>query len=171
MVDSVMDARFLYECGLGFMPRRFSPVSDDRIIYDEEDDVPELYFITEGIVGVGFRLISRISDKAKESHFVIGKRLLGGPKNSSIICDHYVVNDCKSQFVYIAHEKEVKCFALTKKFMRQVFEKYPKFFTKISAETFKVYKKQIFKPVSEKRKSEIIRLNKKSMYKTIQVYD
>ena len=67
--------------------------------------------------------------------------------------------------MYIAHEKEVKCFALTKNFMRKVFIKYPKFFTKISAETFKVYKKQIFKPVNEKRKAEVICLNKRSMYK------
>jgi hypothetical protein len=78
------------------MPRRFSPTSDDKIIYDEEDDIPELYFITEGIVGIGFRLISGVSDKDKDNQYVIGKRLQGGSKNSSIICDHYVVNDCKS---------------------------------------------------------------------------
>jgi len=66
MVESVLDARFLYECGLGLMPRRFSPTSDDKIIYDEEDDVPELYFIIEGIVGIGFRLISGCSDKDKD---------------------------------------------------------------------------------------------------------
>jgi hypothetical protein len=96
MVESVHDARFLYECGLGLMPRRFRPTSDDKIIYDEEDDVPELYLITEGIVSIGFRLISGTQNKEKDKQFVIGKRMQGGPKNSSIICDHYVVNDCKS---------------------------------------------------------------------------
>jgi hypothetical protein len=169
MVDSILDARFLYECGLGFMPRRFSPTSDDKIIYREEDDVPELYFITEGIVGIAFRLISGCADKEKRE--IIGKRMQGGPKASVIICDHYVVNDCKSQFMYIAHEKEVKCFALTKNFMRQVFAKYPKFQAKISAETYKIYKKQIFKPLNERRKVEIIKLNKKSMYKNIELID
>lgn len=92
--------------------------------------------------------------------------MYGGLKNSCTICDHYAINDCKSQFLYVAHEKEVKCFALTKNFMREVFEKYPKFMAKISVETFKVYKKQIFKPVNAKRKAEIIRLNKKSIYNT-----
>jgi hypothetical protein len=58
MVDSVHDISFLYDCGIGLMPRRFSPNDVDKIICDEEDDVSELYFITEGIIGVGFRLLS-----------------------------------------------------------------------------------------------------------------
>ena len=61
-MESVHDARFLYECGLGLMPRRFSPTSDDKIIYDEESDVPELYFVMEGTVGIGFRLISGVAN-------------------------------------------------------------------------------------------------------------
>ena len=73
--------------------------------------------------------------------------------------------------MYIAHEKEVKCFALTKNFMRQVFAMYPKHQAKISAEVFKLYKKQIFKPLNERRKVEIIKLNKKSMYKNLDFVD
>ena len=65
-METVHDARFLYECGLGLMPRRFSPTSDDKIIYDEESDVPELYFVTEGIVGIGFRLISGVSNMEQD---------------------------------------------------------------------------------------------------------
>ena len=61
-MESVHDARFLYECGLGLMPRRFSPTSDDKIIYDEESDVPELYLVMEGTVGIGFRLISGVAN-------------------------------------------------------------------------------------------------------------
>ena len=58
MVESVHDARFLYECGFGFMPRKFSPTDIDKIIYDEEEDVPELYFVTDGVVEIGFRHIT-----------------------------------------------------------------------------------------------------------------
>jgi hypothetical protein len=39
MVTSVHDARFLYECGFGLMPRKFAPTEVDKIIYDEEEDV------------------------------------------------------------------------------------------------------------------------------------
>ena len=35
------------------MPRKFY---ENEIIYDEEDEVPEIYFIMEGTVGVGYRM-------------------------------------------------------------------------------------------------------------------
>ena len=57
-VNSPKETRFLYDVAFGFMPRKFEPNEEDQIIYDEEDEVPEMYFITEGIVGVGFSLIA-----------------------------------------------------------------------------------------------------------------
>lgn len=115
MVTSVHEARFLYECGFGLMPRKFAPTDIDRLIYDEEEDVPEFYLVMEGVVHIGFRHVTgNIGTGDKE--FVIAKKLQAGPKYSTIICDHYVINDCKSQFSYIAGV-EIKCFALTKKFM------------------------------------------------------
>ena len=39
------------------MPRRFEDTNEDRIIYQEEEEVPEMYFFTEGVIGVGFSLI------------------------------------------------------------------------------------------------------------------
>lgn len=40
------------------MPRKFEPTNEDKIIYDEEEEVLEMYFITEGVIGVGFSLIA-----------------------------------------------------------------------------------------------------------------
>jgi len=40
------------------MPRKFEPTEEDRIIYDEEEEVLEMYFFTEGVIGVGFSLIA-----------------------------------------------------------------------------------------------------------------
>jgi hypothetical protein len=42
--------KFIYELSKGFLPRNFNPVSDqsDEYSYDEEDDVPEMYFCIEG---------------------------------------------------------------------------------------------------------------------------
>ena len=58
-VDSVKESRFLYDIAFGFMPRRFDPADDaDKVIYDEEDEVPEMYFFTEGIIGIGFSLVA-----------------------------------------------------------------------------------------------------------------
>ena len=40
------------------MPRIFSPHDEDKIIYDENQEVSELYFIQEGFIGIGFSLIA-----------------------------------------------------------------------------------------------------------------
>jgi hypothetical protein len=54
------------------MPRQFEITGDDRIIYDEEDDVPEMYFVTEGFVGIGFILFS---NGFTRENFHIAKKL------------------------------------------------------------------------------------------------
>ena len=84
-----------------------------------------MYFFTEGIIGVGFTLVSKPNGMKNSSHS-IAKKLVAGPNQQTIVCDHYVVNDCKSQFIYITISKETKGFALTKEFLHKtVFPKYP----------------------------------------------
>ena len=71
------------------MPRKFEHLDDqDKILYDEEEDVTEMYFIIEGIVGVGFNLMS---NGIKNKSLIISKELKG-EKNQTIVADHYVVN-------------------------------------------------------------------------------
>lgn len=38
------------------MPRNFSEKEDENIIFDEEEEVLEMYFIISGTVGVGYHL-------------------------------------------------------------------------------------------------------------------
>jgi hypothetical protein len=52
------ESRFLYDVTFGFMPRRFDTGEEDWIIYDEEDEVPEMYFILSGSIGIGYSLVS-----------------------------------------------------------------------------------------------------------------
>jgi hypothetical protein len=40
------------------LPRRFEATEDDRIIYDEDQEVAEMYFIQDGFIGIGFSLFS-----------------------------------------------------------------------------------------------------------------
>ena len=70
-VDSVSESRFLYEVAFGFMPRRFEATEEDKIIYDEEDEVPEMYFLTEGTVGIGFSLVA--NGMTNEQHYITKK--------------------------------------------------------------------------------------------------
>lgn len=158
------EARFLYDIAFGFMPRRFEPTEEDRIIYDEEDEVPEMYFIDAGTVGIGFSLTNGCTTK---SHTIALRQ-----PGKQMICDHYVVNNTKSQFIYMATLRDVKGFALTKQFIHEdIFPKYPEIKKKICEDSAALYIRQIFKPVNEFRKQEIIQMNKKSVYRKIEFLD
>lgn len=55
VAENKNQSQFLYDCAFGFMPREFNPNNDeDKLIYDEEEEVKEMYFILEGIIGIGF---------------------------------------------------------------------------------------------------------------------
>ena len=90
---------FLYDIAFGFMPRQFLPSDDDKIIYDEEQEVYEMYFIVEGIIGIAFSLIA---NGFAQTQFSIGQRLVSVNNKTNfcplkqqnhLICDHYVLND------------------------------------------------------------------------------
>lgn len=57
-VDTYQESRFLYDIAYGFMPRIFEVTEEDSLIYDEEEDVAEMYFFTDGIIGIGFSLVA-----------------------------------------------------------------------------------------------------------------
>jgi hypothetical protein len=54
----------LSELAYGFQPRVFFANDEDRMIYDENQEVAELYFIQEGFIGVGF---SQLSSGSKQT--------------------------------------------------------------------------------------------------------
>jgi len=88
------------------------------------------------------------------------------------VCDHYVINKCKSEFLYMVQGKDVKCYSLSHLFMHdKVFPMYPKIYETLQAESAAMYKKDIYLPVIEKRKTEITKINKKSVYRHIQLDD
>ena len=153
------------------MPREFNPQNDeDKLIYDEEEEVIEMYFITEGIIGIGF---SQLGNGFLNKKYTIAKKLKGGDKNQTIICDHYVVNNAKSQFIYMAMgTEEVRGYALSKKhFITNIFPNYPEITLKIQTESLRIYKKQIFKPINEIRKTDLATLNKKQSYTELNLMD
>ena len=87
---------FLFDFAMGMMPRKFD-ASDkqDRIIYEEDQDVAEMYFVFEGFLGIA---INQFPEKLTKSFYKLGKK----QKGKSIICDHYVINKRRSRFIYIA---------------------------------------------------------------------
>lgn len=58
----------------GFMPRFFSDTGDDRIIYEEEQEVAEMYFIVKGFIGIGYNFYG---GKLTEKSYVIAMKQKG----------------------------------------------------------------------------------------------
>lgn len=137
--SSIHESKFLYDIAFGFMPRKFDCNNkDDCIIYDEEEDVTEMYFILHGIIGIGFSLNSSGITK---KNFYISKKEQG----PYVICDHYVVNNKKSEFIYMAIDIDIDCLALSKKFLNtKVFPKYPEIAFKIRQDSLRNYYSKIF---------------------------
>lgn len=46
--------KLLYLLTKGLLPRRFMPSEEDKIIYEEFQEVDEMYFIMQGFIGIGF---------------------------------------------------------------------------------------------------------------------
>lgn len=70
----------------------------------------------------------------------------------------------------MVYQKDVKCYALSQMFLHEnIFPLYPDIKAKMETECLNLYKKEIFKYVNEKRKIEITRINKKSVYRQIQL--
>lgn len=134
------DSKFLYDIAFGFMPRKFE---EGEIIYDEEDEVPEIYFIIEGEVGVAYRSPSNSKDIKIVKLF----------KSRSFICDHYVCEHKKSEWVFQAI-KETKCYALTRRFVDDIFKCYPDEARKIKSEAWKRYNKMIKEPLTQQKEAE-----------------
>ena len=152
----------MYDISYGFLPREFDPEieKDDEIIYNEEDEVPEMYFCLEGIVSVGYFFGS--GRKTKHDFKAVKKFV-----QMFIICDHYVVNNLRCEFVFKC-EKAVKCFALTKKFLlKNIFKKYPEIANEIKANAHARYQKYLKRPIREQFKKDITMKNKKSTYNQV----
>lgn len=72
-VETKDEKRFIYDVVFGFMPRKFEPTDEDKVIYDEEEEVIEMYLILEGAIEIAFSLISN----GMREKFTFGKKIAG----------------------------------------------------------------------------------------------
>jgi hypothetical protein len=82
------------------------------------------------------------------------------------IGDYYAVASKRAAFYYCALSR-VTAFALTKTFMRLIFDKFPGLASEMLAESFSRYVKEIRKGCGKKRSDVIKKLNSKKMYSQI----
>lgn len=96
------ESKFLYDVSYGFMPREFA---DKEIIYDEGDEVPEMYFIMDGKVKIGYMhpeegfLSPKYIYENKEGNKIITNYEKVFNKDA-YICAYNVVCNVNSEFRY-----------------------------------------------------------------------
>ena len=86
------------------------------------------------------------------------------------ICDYYVCADKKSEFIYVAIEN-VEAISLSKDFINEVFLKYPSIAYKIRRDSEHRYMLNIKDVINATREEHIKKINKQSIYKSINLED
>ncbi len=86
------------------MPRLFNDHVDENIIFDEEEEVLEMYFIVSGKVGIGYHMYQQPLEKRRYNITLqMGTNMFIG--------DYYLFNNIKAEFVYVS-QCVVEAFAL-----------------------------------------------------------
>ena len=152
-----LDSKFLYTICFGFQPRRFN---EGEIIYEEESECPEIYFIMNGLVNVGCRL------PWVAKPFMMQKVL----KERQIIADFYVCFNKKAEFLYQAL-RTTECYCLSKKHINEVFSKFPAAANRVKEHCIDRYKAVIKQPMMEMRAQKLEELNLRSAYKVVKYED
>lgn len=152
------NSKFLYDVCFGLQPAKFDTSDYDKLVLDEEDEVTNMYFIQEGIVGIGYYLMTQgLSSKYYHLEIKEGQ--------NKCICDYYVCFNKKSEFIYMAIE-DVKAITLSKEFLVDyIFQKYPLIAYKIKEGSQYRYFKNIRKVLMQVRQQHIQKINKESPYK------
>ena len=103
----------------GLKPRIFPILEEYNIIYEEEKEVSEMYFITKGSVGIGFnRYLQDAKAYPYEIVFTKGvNEQIGG---------YYVLENLPAEFVVVAVGENMEAFALQKSFlMGKILAEFP----------------------------------------------
>jgi hypothetical protein len=156
------DSKFLRDIAFGLKPRAFSDnENEDSVIYDEEAEVLEMYFILVGTVGVGFHKYQQPLLEGDQFELTFDLR------ENSFFGDYYLCNNLKAEFVYMA-TSQVQALALSKKFlMRRIFPKYPTIYRDIKADSHYRYHSWMREGIMKHKYAHVEMVNKKSTYNSI----
>ena len=102
--------KFYFELSFLIMPRLFEV---NEIIYNQNDDVEEMYFIIIGMVEIGYK--NNYNAEPKYYHILYNRDYFGG---------YYTLYNIRSEFVYRAKE-ECKLYAINKIDFLKLLKKFP----------------------------------------------
>eukprot|EP00350_Pseudokeronopsis_sp_OXSARD2_P000866 CAMPEP_0170548802 /NCGR_PEP_ID=MMETSP0211-20121228/6991_1 /TAXON_ID=311385 /ORGANISM="Pseudokeronopsis sp., Strain OXSARD2" /LENGTH=267 /DNA_ID=CAMNT_0010854443 /DNA_START=853 /DNA_END=1653 /DNA_ORIENTATION=- len=106
-----MDSSFLYDLSFGFLPRQFLNTERDRYIYEQNQDVNEMYFLISGSWAICFyaggdpndRQFNETDDDDTPEDVIL-KGLIKAKSHSkpNYIGDYYCINSKKPKYYYMA---------------------------------------------------------------------
>ena len=102
--------KFYFELSFLIMPRLFEV---NEIIYNQNEDVEEMYFIIIGMVEIGYK--NNYNAEPKYYHILYNRDYFGG---------YYTLYNIRSEFVYRAKE-ECKLYAINKNEFLKLLKKFP----------------------------------------------
>lgn len=158
------DQEFLADIARGMMPRIFfSEHHTDKVIYEEDQEVAEMYFVNQGFIGIA---MNTYTSAFNQSNFEYGRK----QKGYQIICDHYVLNKRKSLYNYIAIE-DVHSFGLTSKYLHEtLFAKYKDYKVAMQLDAVRYYTNHVYKPLEKHRRECYHIQNQQNLNKHISVH-
>ena len=143
------------------MPRLFlanDPL--DSIIYEEGQEVSEMYFMLNGLVGIAF---NSYSSSVQDGQLQVGQR----QQRSQLICDYYVLSNQKALFSYVALQ-DTRGFCLQADFLNEsILPNYRDYSAQIIENSKKYYMTRIYNPMMKVKREYIEELNAKSLGSTI----
>lgn len=117
------------------------------MICHESQEVSEMYtIIGHGCIGIGYSKLIQIRNEGQNentSRYNIVKRM----KAPQVICDHYVMNNKKANFAYMALY-DTNAFALTKEYLTKIFKSFPDYQNTLRAQVFYNYSINVFKQLT-----------------------
>ena len=121
--------KFYYEISFCFLPRHFTP---GEVIYYQNDDVEEMYFVVDGTVSVGYSF--EIENEEPKYHTKIASGdFFGG---------YYTLFNVKSEYRFIS-EREGKMFGINKFDLLKLVKNYPEINKKLRKVVYDKYKEHI----------------------------
>lgn len=155
--EKLEGSKFLYEVAFGLMPRIFSKAEDENVIYDEEDEVLEMYFVMNGSVGVGYHLFQQPLEKPR---YTLVKQL----EMNVAFGDFYLFNYRKSEFLFIA-VTHVEAFAISREFIHEtIYPRYPAIIDQMRDQSKYSYNTNIAYELAKSKAEHVAYINKSHSY-------
>jgi hypothetical protein len=139
--------KFYYNISFCLMPRHFAV---DEIVYQPDEDIEEMYLITEGLCEIGYKLNS-------DSEVIYSKHI----KENDWIGDFYILFNVRTKYYYKS-AVDMRTFGIDKDDLIKHLQKYPDLFSKFKTKAYQRYKSWVKLPMENSINEHLKVLNEEN---------